>query len=237
MSFYEKITKRKMKACLPLEIWCKIIRYQRHMVWSLFGLDTDWSDTSIISLVYNVNNDEDQYFICKDSRLFDYFIDSIPTINLIFNKTIKNDHLFQTPMILTKVILCENNIITDDGLVKLTNLRSLDITRNRTITDQCVSRLTRLEVLHLRENRIITDAGLITLNQLTHLNLLFNNNITDTGISHMTTLEELYISWNGNITSKALHLMTNLHSLGAVGNDNIKLVDVANLTRLINIIY
>ncbi len=61
--------------------------------------------------------------------------------------------------------------LNDDYVQRLTNLRSLDLTRNEVITDACVSKLTALTRLRISEHSRVTVDGLAALTALRTLKM------------------------------------------------------------------
>ena len=61
------------------------------------------------------------------------------------------------------------------------------------ITDLGVKRLSNLRSLNLYYNERITDLGVKKLSNLSKLNLEYNNMITDSGIKGLKNLKEIYL--------------------------------------------
>jgi hypothetical protein len=169
-------------------------------------------------------------FICVYSDL----IQEAFSLNLRFSN-INNHQLRLFPINLTSLDLCENDIITDTGITRLTNLISLNLTVNEKITDAGITRLTNLISLKLSINEKITDEGITSLMNLTNLELDENYMITNTGITGLTNLTSLDLCDNDTITDAGIMGLTKLISLSLDVNlqiTNNVITSLINLTRL-----
>lgn len=104
----------------------------------------------------------------------------------------------------------KENKITNNGLIKLKNLISLDLSDNEFITNEVVSKLSNLTKLHLFLNHNIKNEGISSLHKLKFLNLDRNIEIDDKGISMLTNLETLILHHNEQITDDCISRLTNL---------------------------
>lgn len=123
--------------------------------------------------------------------------------------------------------------ITNKGLLKLSNLTSLNLHGNSTITNEGISNLISLTHLDLNNNRLITDQGISSLTNLTSLNLKRNSTITDGVLANLTNLRSLDLSFNEVI--KEISDLTNLTSLNLQVNiriNNQNLENLHNITSL-----
>lgn len=130
--------------------------------------------------------------------------------------------------------LSSNYEITDDGIKGLTNLTRLKLDRNR-ITDEGIKGLTKLTSLELCEVRNITNKGINYLPNLINLGLSFYSRITDDGIKMFTNLISLKLERNYEITDNGIMELRNLTSLDLTGNNKITNKGVKELTKLISL--
>jgi internalin A len=128
---------------------------------------------------------------------------------------------------------CKFVRVTDAAVSRLTDLRTLDLTRNRQITDQGVNRLCNLRRLVLTANRAISDNCLVELSQLLSLGLNSNSKITDNAISRLTTLTELSLDRNCSITNAGVSPLTALTRLRLHNCTNVSDGGVSQLTNLV----
>ncbi|MGV8949383.1 MAG: hypothetical protein ACOH2E_08525, partial [Candidatus Paracaedibacter sp.] len=85
------------------------------------------------------------------------------------------------------------NIITNDTLSRLTNIRELNLYNNERITGDALSCLTNLKKINLEFNEMIGDDTLKYLTNLQELNLRENEIITTQSIRYLTNLTSITI--------------------------------------------
>ncbi len=157
---------------------------------------------------------------------------------------------------LTQLDLSWDNIVTDDTLSQLTNLRSLNLSNNRKITGAGVvslTNLTKLDVgfpnaltdsdfqfpllttLKIHCNKKLTDAVCAACPNLTDLDVYSNKCITDAGLAHLPNLTRLSL-WNDTrITDEGLANVPRLRALDLTGTNRVighGLAHLPNLTQL-----
>lgn len=119
-------------------------------------------------------------------------------LNLAFNMRISDASVSLLTNL--KQLVLTNSTLADATIMKLPNLRHLDLWNNEIITDDCVSRLTNLRSINLGYNDQITDVALMQLTNLTKLEMSGNDNITDNSVSKLTNLKSI------NVASPMSHL-------------------------------
>ena len=104
--------------------------------------------------------------------------------------------------------------ITNHKLKILINLTSLNLgSKDNIITNEGIKELTNIKFLNLFDNNKITDDGIKGLINLSSLNLLLSNKITDDGVRGLTNLTYLYLYDNNIITNQGIKVLTNLKKL------------------------
>ena len=101
-------------------------------------------------------------------------------------------------------IRVRNENITDEGLMHLKNIKSLDLCWNNIITDAGLAHLSSAYILDFGHNTHITDAGLKHLANVEFLDLYLNENITDARLKHFVSMQSLDLTCNENITDIGL---------------------------------
>ncbi len=146
---------------------------------------------------------------------------------LAFKSTCKKYYALQIKLIPTKL----HAKLTDDILSRFPALEKLILWNNNNITDIGLRCVPNLNVLMMFSNSKITDAGIKYCKKLRHFQTL-SNNISD--ISHLTELTELNIRNNIKISNSiTFKILKNLRLLKIV-NSNIILDDsvIENLENL-----
>ena len=115
---------------------------------------------------------------------------------------------------LTYLNIVDQRKITDVGLQHLTKLETLRIGVNPIpITDDAIMKLVNLTTLDA-DNTIITDRGLSTLTNLTSLRFYNNNFITNAGLVHLVHLNDIwYDPCHSPVTREGLALLPKLTTL------------------------
>jgi Leucine-rich repeat (LRR) protein len=122
-------------------------------------------------------------------------------------------------------------IISDDDILGLTNLTSLDIGQSTFISDRGIKELTNLT--YLVSSFLISDRGIKELTKLSNLNLESSVNITDEGLMRLEkNIHTLDINHNWNISSECLKNLTNITRLNISYNHKISENSMKNLTNL-----
>lgn len=129
---------------------------------------------------------------------------------------------------------CDN--ITNETLMKLTNLTFLDLDHNKTIIGKTILTLPNLTSLKIGRNKTITDSDIINFTKLIELDITGNEIITDESIEQLTDLKILNISENRTFVGKSFEKLTNLQTLIMNDNKHIKdeqLMTLTNLSELV----
>ncbi|AYV82824.1 MAG: hypothetical protein Hyperionvirus2_192 [Hyperionvirus sp.] len=122
-------------------------------------------------------------------------------------------------------------LISDRGLTKLTNLKSLTLMFPN-VTDQCFSCLIHLTKLDVRGNNNLSDKSIEKLTDLLNLSLTDIPNVTDQSISLLTNLQRLKIADVPTISNEGIRHLTNLKCLSIRNNKNISHEGLQYLTNL-----
>jgi hypothetical protein len=120
---------------------------------------------------------------------------------------------------LTKLELQQKNggqsKITNECVMKLFNLRSLNLAENPVISDECVKNLTNLDSLDIWQNSRITNKGIENLSRLTSLRYLSSAN-SDSNLNQalvkLTNLIELGLC-DDNASNETIKKLVNLRRL------------------------
>lgn len=128
-----------------------------------------------------------------------------------------------------KKLACPSEI-TDECIIKLTNLEELYCDRCDSLTDNIFEYLPNLR--SLKCNMTFTDKGMSKLKNLRAIYLGKNNNITNDGIKNMTFLQGVFIDDNMNITGDGISHLTNLIELDCGNNVKITTESLRNLKQL-----
>jgi Leucine-rich repeat (LRR) protein len=115
------------------------------------------------------------------------------------------------------------NMITNQELHKLINLKYLDLSDNRRLDSK---------FFEFSDNKHIIDEEIKNLTNLTTLNLFSNINITDEGIKNLTNLTSLNLHNNFKITNNGITKLTNLTILNLCNNPMITEEGIKNLHKL-----
>src|SRR5271170_111320 len=86
----------------------------------------------------------------------------------------------------------------------LNTLEKIILTEDDSITDNTLRNLPLIKYLILSKNTKITDAGLQYIPLITNLNLRSNTNITDNGLQYIPLVKNLNLGRNTNITDVGL---------------------------------
>ncbi|AYV83311.1 MAG: hypothetical protein Hyperionvirus5_117 [Hyperionvirus sp.] len=111
-------------------------------------------------------------------------------------------------------------LVSDQGLMRLVNLRSLTVACPN-VTDNCFSKLTYLTKLDVRGNNNISDRSIERLTDLVNLSLMYVPNVTDHGISVLTNLQRLKIVSSPNISNDGIRHLSNIKCLSLQNTENI----------------
>ena len=115
-----------------------------------------------------------------------------------------------------------------EGLDKLTNLQSLDLSGNQLVRIEGLDQLTNLQSLNLWNNQLVRIEGLDQLTNLQSLNL-WNNQLTRIeGLNKLTNLQSLYLSGNQLVRIEGLDKLCQLERLDLSDN---KLSVIENLPQ------
>lgn len=98
----------------------------------------------------------------------------------------------------------ENEVITDRGLLPLTNLTELNLSANYNITDQAVSTFTRLTHLYLHTNRLINGTTLSLLTNLEVLGLMSNDLVREEHLAPLSHLKLIDFGYRATFSTDAL---------------------------------
>lgn len=132
-----------------------------------------------------------------------HHLPNLTSLSLVSDKLIQDSELIKLCSTLLFLNLSGNFSITNDGLSKMTALKTLILDQNSNlkinnewntnddITDKGLSNLTNLTSLSLVDNEIITDVCLMKLTNLQWLNISYNKTITFVSISVLKSLKEL----------------------------------------------
>ena len=124
--------------------------------------------------------------------------------------------------------------ISDEFLIKFSNLHTIALTDHHTITEKGLKNLLNLSSLNLRNYNSIS-AEAITLH--TGLETLrCNGNMTDSVLLGLTGLTALSL-WDSQIKGHGLRFLTNLTSLNLEGNLNLAHHHITHLTNLKRLLF
>lgn len=121
------------------------------------------------------------------------------------------DNEFDYLINLETLVINDNHVITDKGLLKLKKIKELNIQNCKNITNDGISNLVTLESLCVY-NINITDNVFKKLTNLKKLDLYFNK-ITDNSILYLTNIIELKLTSIPNIICKDFDKLKNLVKL------------------------
>lgn len=139
---------------------------------------------------------------------------SLTSLDVVWHNKIRDVGLKRLAN-LRKLILQDNQYITNLGLSHCSGLTYLDIASNCNITDDGLRGCRQLTTLILSQNDSITDKGLLSCPALTMLDLCDNNLITDQALSQLTSLKTLDLTSNTSITCAGVSTLSNLQCLMA----------------------
>jgi hypothetical protein len=144
------------------------------------------------------------------------------------------DDDFDYLMNLESLIINDNHVITDNGLIKLKKIKELNIQNCKNITNTGICSLVTLESLCIYNTYNLTDEVFKKLNNLKKLEIYFNN-ITDIGIQYLINIEELKLVSTYEIKCKDFDKLKNLVKLtllsSTITDDN--LIYLKNIKNLI----
>lgn len=219
----------------PLNILKKVNRYfAQNAVKIRIGNHMNFGDFKKLQTLTDLGLFDDEILTCH----LDFFnFDIINTLTIKTNELINDDVLGELSN-LKHFGLHNNRIVTDDGLAQLMNLQYLRLNGNTEITDNGIKNLTNLTNLDLfnlvsrgSDRNVITNEGISGLTNLTSLCLAQNDLITDKGISNLTNLTYLDISYTENITDKGIEKLIKLKKIIYCGSK----VNKDAVDRLLNL--
>lgn len=123
--------------------------------------------------------------------------------------------------LLSHLALSSNYSLEDDDIVKLSNLTRLELLEYNQITDEGLSKLTNLKSLTVDVSWVsndegeISNEGLTSLVNLTSLSIRdpYDDAISDEGILSLTNLSEIDVTRNPYISIETLRKLTNLKNI------------------------
>lgn len=187
--------------------------------------------------IFNLCSLEDKYRLsatCKEFRQFLYNMNSVKLhqrmrkVSITCLKNLRNLKCYSYPITnelisnmttLVKLDCGLQSRLTDDGIMKLTNMRTLKCETSH-ITASSVKYLRNLESLSCGRC-YIDDNGLSYLQNLRKLNCCVNSFISDIGLSYVPHLKKLHCGWNNIITDAGITCLTELEYLNI--GENIKI--------------
>lgn len=168
-------------------------------------------------------NSNNTYHMTKLKKL--YCISMTLTNQVIINMTA-----------LTELSLGNCTGIDDEGIINSKKVELINLGRTK-ITDNGLIKLTNLTSLFVNLNYNITDLSLKKLTNLTTLDIGYNTKITDNGVKSLLGLKNLFCSHNINITDVSLLCLSNLEYLHCGCNINFRVLGLSYSKKLKEIDY
>jgi hypothetical protein len=159
---------------------------------------------------YNTNLINDNY------KINFYAFNNLKSINLKFSygRCIE-DSSISNLYNLEELILHNNKLLSDKGLINLNKLTKLHLKHNTNITNKSIINKNNLEELVLIHNKNINDEGFINITKLKKLNLGYNNNrkLNLEFIKFNPNLEEIHIYKKKKLNINIINIINNINNL------------------------
>jgi hypothetical protein len=183
----------------------------------------------IISRINEYCDFDDIAQLIKVSKQFNQEFKHLYMFAYGYNPNILYTQKYYTNIITFRVM--NNKLIKDADLIRLTHLRSLNLTNNCNITDNGIKQLKQLEELELADS-MISDEGIMGLTNLRKLDLKYTYTISNKGIKNLVNLVHLNLTFNNLISNEGLKPLVNLTSLNLTENDTITNSGLKHLVKL-----
>jgi Leucine-rich repeat (LRR) protein len=118
------------------------------------------------------------------------------------------------------------------GIEKLTQLTTLDLSSNKIVSIRGIENLTQLIELSLSSNQIVSIQGIENLTKLTWLTLSSNQIVSIRGIQNLTNLTKLYLSSNEIVSIRGIENLTQLIWLDLRSNQIVSIQGIEKLAQL-----
>lgn len=149
--------------------------------------------------------------ICRNKIISTDVLTQLPDLISLHCDT--NDYI-SLPLPKLEHLTYSGRFLTDDNLMHLTRLETLDLSNCNQFTDNSLQYLTNLVVLECG-NCLFTDNVIKTLTNLQYLNCC-NSYLTDDGISNLCSIHSLISGPNCKFTDEGIKKMTNLSYLDCI---------------------
>ena len=173
----------------------------RHLIFSLLGsipnlklsigTASSWINVEDIKYLSNVV-DLDISFCMNLSNEYLALLSNVKRINL----SLRNIHY-------------SNDLVTDDGLIHLVNVKEIDLSRRRNITDNGLSHLTQLKKLIINDCRI-TGSCFSNFSKLKTLSFKNCNLLQEDNLSELKSLTSIDLSNSLSVTNDVLSKLTHV---------------------------